>query len=137
MQKATKVIFMSTAIPIVCLLLLASLRSVAQDRQPLNEEYQAQAMGQGTQMGQTFNVTILIQEYSTAEERQVLVDAFDQGRLAGPVQRVKQNEGEGAYRSHRHVGVRHQLCSKANNRRRFQTPRAHQSPDHVRRGLDG
>ena len=83
MQKATKAIFMSTAIPIVCLLLLASLRSVAQDRQSLNEEYQAQAMGQGTQMGQTFNVTILIQEYSTPEERQVLVDAFTKAGSQG------------------------------------------------------
>jgi len=36
---------------------LLSLRAAAQD-QPLHEEYQAQAMGQGTQLGQTFNVTI-------------------------------------------------------------------------------
>jgi hypothetical protein len=83
MQKATKVIFNATAIPIACLLLLASLRSVAQDHQSLNEEYQAQAMGQGSQMGQTFNVTILIQEYSTSEERQVLVDAFNKAGSQG------------------------------------------------------
>jgi hypothetical protein len=47
------------------------------------EEYQAQAMGQGTQMGQTFNVTVIINEYSTPEERQVLVDAFDKAGSEG------------------------------------------------------
>jgi hypothetical protein len=42
----------------------------------LADEYQAQAMGQGTQTGQTFNVTVHINEYSTLEERQALVDTF-------------------------------------------------------------
>lgn len=41
------------------------------------DEYQAQAMGEGTQMGQSFNVTVHINEYSTPEERQALVDAFE------------------------------------------------------------
>jgi hypothetical protein len=61
----------------VCLLALAlvTFYSKAQDK-PKPEEYQAQAMGQGTQLGQTFNVTVRIEEYSTPEERQVLVDAF-------------------------------------------------------------
>jgi len=47
------------------------------------EEYQAQAMGQGTQMGQTFNVTVHIEEYSTPDERQVLVDAFEKAGSQG------------------------------------------------------
>jgi hypothetical protein len=33
-------------------------------------------MGQGTQMGQTFSVTVLVEEYSPPEERQALLDAF-------------------------------------------------------------
>jgi hypothetical protein len=82
MQKVTRVIFMSPAVAFVCLLLLAPVQSVAQN-QPVNEEYQAQAMGQGTQLGQTFNVTIHIEEYSTPEERQVLVDAFDKAGSQG------------------------------------------------------
>jgi hypothetical protein len=45
--------------------------------------YQAQATGQGTQMGQTFNVTLIINEYSTPEERQVLVDAFNKTASKG------------------------------------------------------
>jgi hypothetical protein len=82
MDKVTKVIFIPTAVAIVCLVLLVSLQSAAQD-QPLNEEYQAQAMGQGTQLGQTFNVTIHIEEYSTPEERQVLIDAFTKAGSQG------------------------------------------------------
>ncbi|MFN8009456.1 MAG: hypothetical protein U0V70_20970 [Terriglobia bacterium] len=37
------------------------------------------AFGQGTQMGQTFSVTIIIQEYSDPSDRQILLDAFNKG----------------------------------------------------------
>jgi hypothetical protein len=77
MQRATKSVFMLAAVVVVSLFLLA-----AKD-QPLHEEYQAQAMGQSTQMGQTFNVTIHIEEYSTLEERQALVDAFNKSGSQG------------------------------------------------------
>jgi hypothetical protein len=78
MSRTTRFDFRLTAVVVVVvgLLPLISTRVAAQD-QRLNEEYQAQAMGQGTQLGQTFNVTIHIQEYSTPEERQALVDAFN------------------------------------------------------------
>lgn len=47
------------------------------------EEYQAEAMGQGDQMGQMFNVTIHIDQYSTPEERQLLIDAFEKAGSPG------------------------------------------------------
>jgi hypothetical protein len=68
---------------IVCVLLLSGIHSVAQDEQALHEVYQAQAMGQNTQAGQTFNVTVHIDEYSTPEERQILIDAFNTGGSKG------------------------------------------------------
>jgi|KBSMisStandDraft_5_1062788.scaffolds.fasta_scaffold356782_1 hypothetical protein len=64
----------ATLAVLAVLLFTLSLGS-AQDK-PKPEEYQAQAMGQSTQLGQTFNVTIHIDEYSTPEERQILTDAF-------------------------------------------------------------
>jgi len=64
------------------LFLLTLHRSAAQE-QALHEEYQAQAMGQGTQMGQSFNVTVHIEEYSSPEERQILVDSFDKAKSQG------------------------------------------------------
>jgi hypothetical protein len=62
---------------------LASFDSAAQEEQTVREVYQAQAMGQNTQFGQTFNVTINIERYSTPEERQVLVEAFGQAGSNG------------------------------------------------------
>lgn len=41
-----------------------------------DDQYQAQAMGEGTQMGHTFPVTIIIKNYSTPDDQKVLIDAF-------------------------------------------------------------
>src|SRR6202051_725095 len=69
--------FSQGAVAIVCVLFLLELRGIAQDEQALHEVYQAQAVGQNTQAGQTFNVTVHMDEYSTPEERQILIDAFN------------------------------------------------------------
>ncbi len=45
--------------------------------------YQAQAIGQGTEFGRTFNITINLQGYSTPEERQALIDAFNKNGSQG------------------------------------------------------
>ena len=68
---------------IACLLLIVSFDSRAQEEKAVREVYQAQAMGQSTQMGRNFSVTINIERYSTPEERQVLVDAFQQAGSEG------------------------------------------------------
>ena len=41
------------------------------------ETYQATARGEGTQMGQMFSVNIIINEYSSAQDQQILIQAFD------------------------------------------------------------
>ena len=81
MQKGRKV---GLAVTSLCglALLIVTFHSEAQDK-PKPEEYQAQAMGQGTQLGQTFNVTVRIEEYSAPEERQALVDAFEKAGSQG------------------------------------------------------
>lgn len=63
-------------------LFLVTFSRAAQDAQ-VREEYQAQAMGQGTQLGRTFNVTLIIKEYSSAEERQALIEAFEKAGSQG------------------------------------------------------
>jgi len=79
----TKIRFTALAVGVASFfVLLCNVRGIAQE-QMLHEEYQAQAMGQGTQMGQTFNVTVHIEEYSSPEERQILVDAFDKAKSQG------------------------------------------------------
>jgi hypothetical protein len=71
------------AVAIACLVVLVSFNSAAQDDKPVREVYQAQAMGQSTQMGKTFNVTVNIERYSTSEERQILVEAFQEAGSEG------------------------------------------------------
>jgi hypothetical protein len=77
MQKLTNISRVFAVLAIACLVMVAGLHVAAQDEKSRPEVYQAQAMGQGTQMGKTFNVTINIEQYSSADERQALVDAFN------------------------------------------------------------
>jgi len=45
----------------------------------------ASAMGTGTQMGQMTSITVIIYEFSTPEDKQILVDAFAKGQNQGLV----------------------------------------------------
>jgi hypothetical protein len=83
MPKAMKVSRICGAVAMTCLVVLGSFTGLAQEDKPMREVYQAQAMGQGTQMGKTFNVTINVERYSTPEEREVLVDTFQQAGSKG------------------------------------------------------
>src|SRR5271169_2745281 len=64
-QKGLSIKRTCGAVAIACLVALLGSRGAAQDDKPVNEVYQAQAMGQGTQVGKTFSVTINIERYST------------------------------------------------------------------------
>jgi hypothetical protein len=49
------------------------------------ETIEATAMGTGTQLGQNFEMRLVINDFSTLEDRQVLVQAFDKGKNQGLV----------------------------------------------------
>jgi hypothetical protein len=84
MQKIMKIRRFYVAAAVACLLALVGSHCAAQEEdKPIREVYQAQALGQSTQMGKTFNVTVNIERYSTADERQILVDAFKQAGSEG------------------------------------------------------
>ncbi len=56
------------------------------------ETIDAQAYGTSTQMGQTLTVRLIIYEYSTADDRQILVDSFQKGQnngLANALEKMK------------------------------------------------
>ena len=78
MQNARKSILAIVGTAGLALFLMAGFRGAAQDNKPKREVFQAQAMGQSTQMGRNFGVTVNIAEYSSPEERQILVEAFEQ-----------------------------------------------------------
>jgi hypothetical protein len=61
MLKVMKIIRMSAAAAIACLVLLVSFDRAPQEDKLVREMYQARAMGQSTQLGQTFSVTINIE----------------------------------------------------------------------------
>lgn len=67
---------------LIGLLLVASLPTLARDK---DETIEATAFSTGTQTGQTFGVTLIIYEFSTPEDRQVLVQAFEKGQNQGLV----------------------------------------------------
>lgn len=61
---------------VIGLLLAACLLAVAQNQR---ETLEAVAYGTSTQLGRTFNVTLIIESYSTPEDQQVLLDALLKG----------------------------------------------------------
>lgn len=66
---------------LIGLLTLAGASSFAQKP----ETIEASAMGTGTQMGQVIEVRLVIYEFSTMEDRQILVNAFEKGQNQGLV----------------------------------------------------
>lgn len=59
------------------------------------ETIEAEAMGTSTQLGQMYGVTVIIYEYSTPEDRQVLVDAFKKGQNQGLVNALSKMKAVG------------------------------------------
>jgi hypothetical protein len=59
------------------------------------ETIQAQAMGQLKMTGKTFNVTILIESYSTPQDQKTLIDAFQRGGHDDLVKTIAKMKGRG------------------------------------------
>jgi hypothetical protein len=73
MQRTLRMTF-SIAGLIGCLLLASS--SAPAQKLPKQFYIQAQAMGESTQMGQTFGVTLIVEEFSTTDDQKALLEAF-------------------------------------------------------------
>jgi formate-dependent phosphoribosylglycinamide formyltransferase (GAR transformylase) len=59
------------------------------------ETIQAQAMRQLKMTGKTFNITILIESYSTPEDQRTLIDAFQKGGHDQLVKTIAKMKGRG------------------------------------------
>jgi hypothetical protein len=77
-KKLTKGILILTAVVFSALLLCAVIVSSAEP-----ETIQCTAQGTSTQMGQQFTLNITINEYSTEEDRQTLIQAFEKDKSQG------------------------------------------------------
>ncbi|MFZ3216685.1 MAG: hypothetical protein WA192_11555 [Candidatus Acidiferrales bacterium] len=69
---------------LVGLLLIGSTLGASADRVKA-ETIDASAMGTGSQLGQTIGISVIIYEFSTPADRQILVDAFAKGQNQGLV----------------------------------------------------
>jgi hypothetical protein len=69
----------------VMLFALLSVGSVNSFARGKYETIDAQAFGTGTQMGQNIGITIIIYDFSTAADRQTLVEAYTKGQNQGLV----------------------------------------------------
>jgi hypothetical protein len=67
----------------VLIISAVTLAISADDRK--TETIDATAMGTSTQLGKDVNVKVMIYEYSTDEDRQILIDAFKKGQNQGLV----------------------------------------------------
>ncbi len=77
---------------LVSLLFVEALPGFARDKY---ETINAQAFGTSTQTGKNVGVTILIYDYSTPADRQILVDAFTKGQNQGLVNALTKMQAVG------------------------------------------
>ena len=73
---------------LLALLVAAAVPAISADDKP-TETIDAQAMGTSTQMGKNVGIKVIINRYSTQEDRQVLVDAFKKGQHQGLVKALQ------------------------------------------------
>jgi hypothetical protein len=70
---------------LIGLFLLASVPGLAQRENNQNETIDATALGTSTQLGRNFGVKIIIYEFSSPEDRDILVQSFAKGQNDGLV----------------------------------------------------
>jgi hypothetical protein len=75
-----------------CVLMILAMPARARDK---NETIDATAFGTGTQLGKNFGVTLKIYEYSTPEDRAILVEAFQKGSNQGLVNALEKMKSVG------------------------------------------
>src|SRR5277367_3686001 len=75
--------FAKTIVPLICVLLMASAAGMGQRAE--YETIDATAFGTSTQLGRNFGVKIIIYEFSSPEDRDILVQAFQKGQNDGLV----------------------------------------------------
>src|SRR3974390_2532622 len=90
MKTGYKAVTFATAI--VMLVALTGTLGFAREK---NETIDATAFGTSTQLGRNVGVTLIIYEWSTAEDRQILVDAFKQGSNKGLVSALQKMKAVG------------------------------------------
>src|SRR5579864_7666741 len=85
--------FAHTCLLVAVLLMIGSIPTVGQRKS--NETIDATAFGTSTQMGRNFGVKIMIYEFSSPEDRDILVQAFQKGQNDGLVNALEKMKSVG------------------------------------------
>ncbi len=105
-----------TAIPgllALGLMMIGSIPGYARDK---NETIDATAWGTSTQLGRNIGITLIIYEWSTPADRELLVDAFQKGQNQGLVNTLEKMKAVG------HVSITGTLGYDVSYIRLIQTP---------------
>ena len=86
--------FVIGGLMLVALLTVGSFPFFSRDRVK-NETIEASAMGTSTQLGEVVGVSVEIYEFSTPEDRQLLVQAFEKGQNQGLVNALSKMKAVG------------------------------------------
>ncbi len=84
--------WVSTIVILTSALLLMAIPGFPRDK---NETIDATAWGTSTQLGRNIGVTLIIYQYSTPEDRQILVEAFQKGSNQGLVNALERMKAVG------------------------------------------
>jgi hypothetical protein len=90
MNPRSKVVYFVCAV--MLLVAMSGIASFARDK---NETIDATAYGTSTQLGRNVGITLIIYEWSTPEDRQILVDAFQKGQNPGLVSALQKMKSVG------------------------------------------
>lgn len=82
------------SLALLCLLIAGSMPGLSQERAK-PEKIDATARGTSTQMGQVVQVSLIIYDYSTDEDKQILIQAFEEGKNQGLVNALEKMKAVG------------------------------------------
>ena len=96
-MKSRSICFAAALTAVVVALFVGTGRSGAQNSEKLSLplRIQAQAMGTSTQLGRSYNITALINEYSPPEDQGILLQAFDAKGNEGLVNALSKMSSKG------------------------------------------
>ena len=84
------------------LMLVGSIPGYSRDK---NEIIDATAFGTSTQMGRIVNITLIIYDFSTSADRDVLLEAFQKGQNPGLVAALEKMKAVGRIYDYWHIGL--------------------------------
>ena len=86
--------FVLRGLLLFCVLTVGSIAGLTQEK-PKTQKIDATAMGTSTQLGKTIQVSLYIYDYSTEDDRQILIKAFENGKNQGLVNALEKMKAVG------------------------------------------